>query len=447
MPDLTTKGKKNWRIFGLSCGGGMAVLLAFAVLLWFLAPGLLCSSITNHPWYALICWDDTGLGPLPVLADCGPTPTPAPTLTPAPIDAGAAYLQSSWDGVGQTVLATHWHGTVLLAVEFTRTPNSLSAGELTVTRWQQGASSSQVVFKLPIWSYADPIALFSPDGKLLAVSSGTESPNEATALTLWDLATGQQLAQFADYEGDAAFSPDGSLLAMGWGQRSAALNHFKVQVWHTDTNKLAWEAAVAGTQAVDEVSRVAFSPTGRWLIFAANQARIQIWDVATQNLVQSLTGAYEGNFAFSNDERYLALTSDFASLPTISLYSSADWQVLTEVRDSAQQPIQPSFAQQHPWLVLTGGKQVWDTDQRKSLATVMGEFGTLDAFSTDEQYLLSQVTDNALLWRTSDWQLQQQVSHSGLMAAFFVPDAPYFVTVAAGEQQLMYRLWAIGNTR
>src|SRR5262249_54566696 len=96
---------------------------------------------------------------------------------------------------------------------------------------------------------------FSPDGSLLAVSTG--HPQLGMDFQLWDLRTGKVKFDLdvSSRVGAVCFSPDGTKLAAGCDDHA---------VWMFDTqsgrmtNKYPFHAY--------EVTTVAFAPDGRWLV-------------------------------------------------------------------------------------------------------------------------------------------------------------------------------------
>lgn len=181
---------------------------------------------------------------------------------------------------------------------------------------------------------------FSPNGKLLGVSSAKE-------VAVWDVASASKLSQFPRGEfafasdeqivvfatrpgsdpkqerrlplsiydvkkgpksrrdcavevasaRNLALSPDGKLLAAdGWR------NEF--MLWDFTTGKLLHEPETID----DTVWCRRFSPDGKWLVTGSNHGRVRLWDVATGKLQRKFTGHNSTilSLAFSPDSKRVA---------------------------------------------------------------------------------------------------------------------------------------------
>ncbi len=176
---------------------------------------------------------------------------------------------------------------------------------------------------------------FSPDGTLLATSSGL----------IWEVSTGNQVRELNDILQTVAFSPDGTLLAtagfdktarlrdVATGKRVRKLNHTDLVNWvafspdgtllatasDDDTDDLParlWDVATGKrvrtlTGHTNDVNCAAFSPDGTLLATASDDKTARLWDVATGKPLRTLTGHTWDvtGVAFSPDGTLLATAS------------------------------------------------------------------------------------------------------------------------------------------
>jgi WD40 repeat protein len=140
---------------------------------------------------------------------------------------------------------------------------------------------------------------FSPDSKLLAVAG-----HDAT-VHLFDPELGKEVRQWVGHDGAldrVAFHPDGKLLATG-------SEDGEVKLWDPADGKLLhpFPREKAG------IGGVAISPDGKWLAAALRSGEVRLWDLATRRQHRVLPGHnYENRPAFSPDSRTLVASGSFS---------------------------------------------------------------------------------------------------------------------------------------
>jgi WD40 repeat protein len=190
-------------------------------------------------------------------------------------------------------------------------------------------------------------ALFTPDGKTLAISSADQ-----IAVLLWDVTTGKQTGTLKGFQTAApvysfAFSPDGKTLiwiARGTVQlMDIAANKIGIKVSHEDfvgavamtqdgtmlatlsattvNKQLVGLVKLIDTTSGNEIAKLiqargigstlAFSPDGK-LLAVGTEKTITLWDVASQKEVGAIIGHTDriNSLAFSPDGRTLASSSN-----------------------------------------------------------------------------------------------------------------------------------------
>ena len=141
--------------------------------------------------------------------------------------------------------------------------------------------------------------VFSPDGKILAVTAGWDNPHEPGELVIWDVATRQSKLiwrQGAPIR-TAAFSGDGKLLA--FGDFAGA-----TQLLDPGTGKIVKTLP----KHFKLVNSITFTPDDKTLVTSSLDGTIKLWDVASgeEQHVFSLAGEGIVKVAISSDSRMLA---------------------------------------------------------------------------------------------------------------------------------------------
>jgi WD40 repeat protein len=148
--------------------------------------------------------------------------------------------------------------------------------------------------------YAVPAA--TPGGKLLHVAYAPAPSGNLVAsvgvdtkrqiLKIWNVATRTVVKTFEgyrDYANSAAWSADGKVVALGEG---AADRPSFAETWDVQSGKKL--QVFAGHTA--DVEAVAFHPNRKWLISAAEDGLVKIWDQASGRELLSLAGFDNGQY-------------------------------------------------------------------------------------------------------------------------------------------------------
>jgi len=150
---------------------------------------------------------------------------------------------------------------------------------------------------------SDRAMAFSPDGKAFVAARNTLSAKGVFVLSIWDTASGKELAvmpedpEHIEHTGmitSLAFSPDGQTIA------TASMDH-SVRLWD-----FARRQPVATLQGhLNEVMAVAFAPDSRSLASGARGGSVKIWPAQTEQKEDFLADVWRP-LAFSKDSRTLA---------------------------------------------------------------------------------------------------------------------------------------------
>ena len=151
---------------------------------------------------------------------------------------------------------------------------------------------------------------YSFDGKMLAVQQRPSYKN-SEEIQIWDLESGKlnrvikmEKNQFAAFS--MAFSPDGNQLAASFRGPPTVAAIAGVNIFDVKTGKIV--QTIDGPRSVS----IAYSPDSKCLVTGGEQGdrQIRLWDVQSGKLIRWVTILEEGNllqsFAFSTDGKTLA---------------------------------------------------------------------------------------------------------------------------------------------
>ncbi|HLY27045.1 MAG TPA: WD40 repeat domain-containing protein [Aggregatilineales bacterium] len=313
--------------------------------------------------------------------------------------------------------------------------------EVLTIRDQSAADSSQ--------SFA---VAFSPDGKMLLTTGADDS------LQLWDVSSGQAIAQPIAGSSPAAFSPDGQTIAFFDASSSSS-----VHLWNIAT---AHDVRPPLTGGVADVTSLAFSPDGKTLAMGSADDLVRLWDVTSgtalhemhqsrdANALQDLVGSIS-SVAFSPDGKTLATTLCEDIVDTDCRQGDVQiWDVVTG------KMIGESLSGHTDWVasvtfspdgkLLASGS--WDSTIRLWDAASHVDIGILQshtdsviglAFSPDSKILVSGSWDNTVkLWDVgNDKLLTTLTGHSdSVIGVAFSSDGKL---IASAGQDGTVRLWGV----
>jgi WD40 repeat protein/DNA-binding SARP family transcriptional activator len=276
-----------------------------------------------------------------------------------------------------------------------------------------------------------PGAAFSPDGGRLA-SIGVDGE-----VKVWDAATYQLVLTLPGEPGDvgfdAAFSPDGKLLAASRGTQ--------LIVWDAASGQKLF--ALAGDLSGPTVNHLSFSPDSRRLAVANMEGTPKVWDVATRAETLSLTGhtAMCESLAYSSDGKSLA-TGDQSGAVKI-WEAAAGRELLTLQQGGMIHGV--AFSPDGTRLASAsddGKLVVWEVASGQALLSLPTKSGLYDvAFMPDGQRLVGAHQDGTVtVWdAASGQQLLVLAGHVSTVVAVAVnPDNRRLAT--AGYDGTL-RLW------
>jgi WD40 repeat protein/uncharacterized caspase-like protein len=238
-----------------------------------------------------------------------------------------------WDlETGKQILKLTGRTNMAYKVGFSADGTQLSSGGR--TRWDLRTGRGLRITASPP---DRPIAISSPDGKLLA----TFAPNNNT-VSILEIPSGRQLQTLKPASGGgvvqrASFSPDGTILvttygidqaqmqkAAGFGQ-GAAGNENQVKLWDVKTG-LELRSLMLGTTATE----ANFSGDGKMLAIIGSMGQLSLWDTASGNKLRDLSTS--------------PMAKVMNSMPNMGNLSAMDPKTMKQMAKRGSMPTMPNIA-------------------------------------------------------------------------------------------------------
>ena len=274
-------------------------------------------------------------------------------------------------------------------------------------------------------------AVFSPDGRRIATSSGDRTAR------IWDAATATQLTLLSGHSEPVYtvnFSRDGQRIV------TASMDH-TARIWDAKTGKPL--AVLAGHQ--DDVVTAAFSPDGLQVVTASDDGTVRIWDTTTARPSAVLSAHERGvtGAVFSPDGLLVATASADGTARILAAASLRQLAVLSGHNDFI---IAAEFSPDGRRIVTASGDRtarIWDVATGKSVAVLSGhaDFVLSAGFSPDGRRIVTASEDQtARVWDATTAEPVAVLSghRAPVRRAVFSPDGEYIVTASLDRTAVIW---------
>jgi WD40 repeat protein len=241
--------------------------------------------------------------------------------------------------------------------------------------------------------------------------------------------------QLSDSALHLAFSADGNPLAL-------AFKDGTIQIWDVNSNSLM-NTLEAHTQ---EVTDLAFSPNGEQLISGSLDKTAKIWQVSDGKLLHTLEGHEDvvSSVAFSTNNEFVATGSWDAK---VRVWSADSGKLVTTLDHYPNQVNDVAFSLEGNVLASAAGMSLylWELPSGKQLGKAEGHEGVVNdvSFSSDGQQIITTGSDNTIrTWQAKDGTAMTTIKSPGLP---YQADLNPQNTVLAVNMGGSIQFWQVSN--
>jgi WD40 repeat protein/serine/threonine protein kinase len=296
--------------------------------------------------------------------------------------------------------------------------------------WKLCQDESQYAFT----NFTDGVSsvVFSPDGKVMAASSGH-------SVKLLDVATRREIDELVDPEvwiGCMAFSPTSTnvLATSGFGESV-------VKLWNLATKTVVAKLSGSGVGT----NSIAFSPDGKMLA-SAGDTNLTLWNVERQSPIWTRGNGYIYTVVFTPDGK--ALISGGGQVPKMKVWEVATGNELPRFPpDHTGTFLKSAFAPSGQVMASIGGDNrliLWDFAERRLRLELPSHFTSPAlAFSPDGHLVASGAGPNAIhVWEVASGRpvVLLHGHKAAITTLAFTPDGTALVS---GSSDHTVRLWGL----
>jgi WD40 repeat protein len=319
------------------------------------------------------------------------------------IASGSDTALKLWDVASGSLTRTFEGGfDAVASIAFFRDGSRILAGDHSgrLRLWDVATGTVSRTFKdgnslVCCGGFIDSVALSPDETRIVSASLDGE-------LTLWDVASGTVLRRLPTHSRirSVAFSPNGATLVSGGRDiRPEPLDEITLRLWNVNSGTLlhAIEA-----DSLREVTSVAYSPDGSYVLSAGNDGIVKLWNAANGSFVRSFEAPWAINaIAFSRDGTRVVAASIFDKL---RLWNAATGEVIQYFGGRAVAVRSVALSKDGAHILTAGDDQflrLWDATAGTLITAYKGGAGVLTsvAFSPDGRHFLLPVWPNELAIR------------------------------------------------